>query len=268
MLTNQQQYAKVITEQNIKGNIMAVAAPKVQSLSQAMADLNPAYAASKKVIQKQQAAVPVKYDAQRAGLTAEKGQGFNAINNQATGRGGSFSGIPIDEQATYLSTKYLPGIQQANFQQNAEQLQFQGDIAGLNKEQRLGAIGRRDKQTSDLNSWNSQIQQQQFTSSENAKNRAASAAESAANRAASASNAAASRAASAPREVSPYNAALGIISQVTASGGKINAASFQLARDAYKTANNGNSKGFAEQFWKYVPKADTKTGAWKDYYYG
>ena len=83
---------------------MAATAPKVQTLAQAMADLNPAFAASTKIVQQQQNMLPGKYNSQRAAINAERGQGFNAINNQATGRGGSFSGIPVDEQATYLST--------------------------------------------------------------------------------------------------------------------------------------------------------------------
>src|SRR5690348_17276641 len=101
-------------------------APQVQTLAQAMAELDPAYAASRDVVSQQQAALPAKFNAQRAALTAEKGQGFNAINNQATGRGLSFSGIPLDEQATYLSTKYLPGMQAADYQQNQEQLALTG----------------------------------------------------------------------------------------------------------------------------------------------
>lgn len=161
-----------------------MAAPQVQTIAQAMADLDPAYAASRDVYAKRQAALPAKYDAQRAGIKAERGQAFNTINNQATGRGGSFSGIPIDEQATYLSTKYLPGLQAADFQQNEEELGILGNLADLNKEQRTTAQGRVDKQTSDLNSWNMQMEQQRFQASENAKDRAARAAEAAASRAA------------------------------------------------------------------------------------
>lgn len=163
-----------------------MAAPKVQTIAEAMADLDPAYAASRDIVAKRQSALPAKYDAQRAGIKAERGEGFNTINNQATGRGGSFSGIPADEQARYLSTKYLPGMQQADFQQNEEDLSLLGELATIGKEQRLTATGRVDKQTSDLNSWNQMIQQQQFTAAENEKQRRASAAEAAANRAAAA----------------------------------------------------------------------------------
>lgn len=170
---------------------MAVTAPKVQTLSQAMAELNPAFAAGRAVIGKKQAAIPAKYDAQRAAINAERGQGFAAINNQATGRGGSFSGIPADEQATYLATKYLPGMQQADYQQNQESLQLEGELADLDKELRTTAINRRDKQVSDLNSWNMQERQLAATAAENERQRQFQAQQNAMERAASAAQRAA-----------------------------------------------------------------------------
>ena len=146
-------------------------APRVQTLAEAMRDLDPAYAASRDVVTKRQQALPGKYDAQRAGIYAARGEGFNTINNQATGRGGSFSGIPQDEQARYLSTKFLPGLQQADFQQNEEDLNLQGQLAGIDKEQRLGAQSRVDKQQSDLNAWNQMVAQQEFQAREAEKQR-------------------------------------------------------------------------------------------------
>jgi len=171
--------------------------PQVQTLAQVMADLNPAFTGQEQVIQKKQAGLGAKYDARRAGITAEKGQGFNAINNQATGRGLSFSGIPIDEQATYLSTKYLPGLQEADYQQTEEGLAFEGRLAEIGTQKSTQALGRIDRQTSDLNSWNMQQASQQAQARENSLNRAAQAAEGAASRAASASESRANRAESA-----------------------------------------------------------------------
>ena len=147
-------------------------APKVQTLAEAMAELNPAYAQSQQVIQKRQAGLGAKYDAQRAGITAERGEGFNTINNQATARGGSFSGVPVEEQSRYLATKYLPGLQQANYQQNEENLTMQGQLADINKEKRLGAMSRIDQQKSALNSWNMQQQQLEAQRREAEANRA------------------------------------------------------------------------------------------------
>lgn len=173
---------------------MAVKAPKVQTLAQAMADLNPAFAASKKIVNQQISGLGAKFDAQRAGINAARGQGFRDINNQATGRGGSFSGVPVDEQSTYLSTKYLPGMMEADFQQNDQTLTLQGRLAESDKEQRLGAIDTIKGQKSDLNSWNMQRMQQQFQSREAEKSRQFDAAQKAADRAFQASQAASSRA--------------------------------------------------------------------------
>lgn len=241
-------------------------APKVQTIAEAMRDLDPAYAASRDIVAKRQSALPAKYDAQRAGINAARGQGFNTINNQATGRGGSFSGVPVDEQATYLSTKYLPGMMQADFQQNEEDLALQGEIAGMNKEQRLSAQGRVDKQTSDLNSWNNMIAQQEFQRQEAEKQRQFQAAQAAEQRNFTASQNAISRAASAPKKLTPYESAMGIIGAAAAKG-DVSANAFQLARDAYRQAG-GDAGEFASTFWKYVPKSANTNGKWKDYYYG
>lgn len=166
---------------------MAVKAPKVQTVAQASKALNPAFAESKNVINQQISGLGAKYDAQRSGIYAERGEGFNTINDQATGRGASFAGIAQHEQARYLSTKFLPGLQQANFQQNDEGLKLQGIAADLNKQQYTAALSRVDQQQSALNSWNLQQVQleaskrekeldRKFQAGENAKNRAASAA--------------------------------------------------------------------------------------------
>lgn len=173
-------------------------APNVQSLADVIAELNPAYAQSQAVIQQKQAGLGAKYDAQRAGITAEKGQAFNAINNQATGRGASFSGIPLDEQATYLSTKYLPGLQTADYQQNEEGLELEGQNAQIETQKYGQAFNSVERQKSDLNSWNMAEAQRAAQAREAELQRQFQASEGAADRAASAANSAASRAPTGP----------------------------------------------------------------------
>lgn len=226
-----------------------MAAPKVQTIAEAMADLNPAYASSKNLVSQKQAALPGKYDAQRAAITAEKGEGFNAINNQATGRGASFSGIPLDEQARYLSTKFLPGMQQADYQQNEEDLALQGQIAGIDKEIATNAIGRVDKQTSDLNSWNQTLQQQQFTAAEAAKDRALTASQGAANRAASASS----------QAVPIYDQLALRFEQMSNEYGDVSPSQWKILRKQAE-AGGMDTATFSDMFWNY---ADDKS--WKDY---
>ena len=243
-------------------------APRVQTLAEAMRDLDPAYAASRDVIAKRQQVLPGKYEAQRAGIYAARGEGFNAINNQATGRGASFSGIPQDEQARYLSTKFLPGLQQADFQQNEEDLNLQGQLAGVDKEQRLGAQSRVDKQQGDLNSWNQMLAQQEFQARESEKQRQFQGRQAAAQRSFIASQNALARAGKAPKKLSPYESAMSIIGAAASKGG-VSANAFQLARDAYRLAG-GDTHQFAKEFWKYVPEEaqnDFNSKGWK-YYYG
>ena len=127
-----------------------MAAPQVQSVEQIIADLNPAYSGSIDVLNKRRAALPTQFQAQRSGIEAERVVGFNQINNQATGRGMSFSGIPLDEQANYLSTKYLPGMQQLALQENEAGLALDDALAKINQERRLRAMDIRQNQQSAL----------------------------------------------------------------------------------------------------------------------
>ena len=99
-----------------------MAQPVVQSVEQIVSELNPVYQGSIDVINQRRAQIPTMFEAQRQALGAEKVQGFNQINNQMTGRGVSFSGITADEQANYLSTKYLPGLTQLSQQENDSNL--------------------------------------------------------------------------------------------------------------------------------------------------
>lgn len=123
-----------------------MAAPKVQSIEQLVKTLNPAYKDSINVIAQRQAQLPGKFTAQRSALEAAKTQGFNLINNNTTARGVSFGGISADEQADYLSTKFLPGMQQLTQQENEEGLALTEALASINQERRLKAIDMRTGQ--------------------------------------------------------------------------------------------------------------------------
>lgn len=130
-----------------------MATPQVQSVEQIITDLNPAYQGSIDVIGQRRAQLPGMFEGQRQALGAEKVQGFNQINNQATGRGMSFSGIPIDEQATYLSTKYLPGLTNLKMQENEQNLALDDALAKINQDRRLRAMDTRQSQQKSLESY-------------------------------------------------------------------------------------------------------------------
>lgn len=244
-------------------------APKVQSLDKIMASLQPGYTGQKKVIGEQIANTDETYKASELALDAAKTQGFNQINEQATGKGTAFGGIPLAEQADYLSTKYLPGKQAAKAQQQSDTLKLRGDLAAIDTDIRNRAFSSRDTQIASVNQWNLQqatIEAQakqaaldrQLTASENAKNRAAAAAEGAAG-----------RAANAPKKVSPQQAALAIISQGLGGDGFVSPSTFQIARDMYVQAG-GKASDFASKFWKYTGanEGQPNQSNWKSYYYG
>lgn len=161
-------------------------APTVQTLDQIMAELQPGYAGQKGIINKQIANTDATYKANELALDAAKTQGFNQINTQATGKGASFSGVPQDEQLNYLATTYLPGVQKAKAQKQADTLTLQGQLAAIDTDIRNKAFGSRETQQSALNQWNLQMEQNRFTAEQNERDRQARAAEAAANRAATA----------------------------------------------------------------------------------
>lgn len=148
-----------------------MAVPAVQNLDQIMAELNPVYQGQIDNTNQQIAGLGATTAATKSGLTAQKNQGFNQINNQATGRGLSFSGIPLDEQATYLSTKYLPGIQQADATEASNRLTLQGTLAGINSDKASKALATRQNQQSALDSYLAQEQDRQFQAQQSELNR-------------------------------------------------------------------------------------------------
>ena len=221
-----------------------MAAPTVQSVEQIIADLNPAYSDSIDVVNKRRAALPAQFQAQRSGLEAEKVVGFNQINNQATGRGMSFSGIPLDEQANYLSTKYLPGLQQLALQENEQNLALDQALANINQERRLKAMDIRSNQQSVLERYLAEER-------ERAWQREKFAAEQAMERAKMA------------QEVTPELSAEDKVYKFLlsrASNGKVDPASWSYAAKlAYDNGIKfGGSDGFANRFWSFADDSNHK----------
>lgn len=255
-------------------------APIVQTLDQIMAELTPGYAGQREVIGKAIANTNETYKASELALDASKTQGFNQINEQATGKGLAFGGTTIEEQADYLSTKYLPGKQAAKAKQQEDILTLEGQNAALDTDVRNKAFSSRETQVGSLNQWNLQKAAQEaqaeaaridrdFRASQADKDRAHQAAQAAADRANSNAQAAAGRAANAPKAVSPGQAALSVISQGLGGDGFVSPSTFQLARDLYKQAG-GDTKNFATEFWKYTGAGNGQKNQsnWKSYYYG
>lgn len=250
---------------------MATQAPAVQSLNQIMAELQPGYTAQRGVIAKGIQNTNETYKASELALDADKTQGFNQINDQATGKGvgRAFSGLPIVEQAEYLSTKYLPGKQAAKAQQQKDILTLEGQNAALDTDIRNKAFGARENQVGAQNQWNLQQAAQEaaaeaarierdFRASQAEKDRANQAAQAAASRAATA--AAQPKAPSLTANIRAYlnnyvDPATGTVPK------KVWQNAVQLAHESGMKFGGGG--GFANTFWGY---ADGKK--WRDYKIG
>ena len=246
-------------------------APTVQTLDQIMAELQPGYTAQRGVIQKGIQNTNETYKASELALDAAKTQGFNQINDQATGKGvgRAFSGLPIVEQADYLSTKYLPGLQQAKAQQQKDILTLEGQNAALDTDIRNRAFSSRETQVGAQNQWNLQQEAQRaaaeaarierdFRASEAQKERAHQAAQAAASRAATAG--AKAKAPSLEANIRGYldnyvDPATGTVPK------KVWQNAVQLAHES--GMKFGGNDGFASTFWGY---ADDKK--WQDYKIG
>ncbi|TXG78593.1 hypothetical protein E6Q11_00755 [Candidatus Dojkabacteria bacterium] len=161
-------------------------APKVETLAQSVAALAGGFDEQRNLINEQIAGLSSQYGAQREAIEGTRSQQFNKINEQATGRGMAFSGIPLYEQTQYLANSYLPGLTNLANQENEERMKYRTNIAQLNSQQQQAALSRIDQQQAALNQWNLQQAQlaaqaeqarldRQFEASQNAANRAAQA---------------------------------------------------------------------------------------------
>ena len=243
-------------------------APIVQTLDQIQAELQPGYTAQRGVIQKGILNTNETYKASELALDAAKTEGFNQINDQATGKGvgRAFSGLPIVEQADYLSTKYLPGKQQAKAQQQKDILTLEGQNAALDTDIRNRAFSSRENQVGAQNQWNLQQAAQEaaaeaaridrdFRASQAEKDRAHQAAQTAASRAADQQKA--------PSLVANVRAYLDnyVNPETGTVPKKVWQNAVQLASESGMKFSGGD--GFASTFWGYAD--DNK---WQDYKMG
>lgn len=234
--------------------------PTVQTLDQIMAELQPGYTAQRGVIQKGIANTNETYKASQLALDAAKTQGFNQINDQATGKGvgRAFSGLPIVEQADYLSTKYLPGVQAAKAKQKEDILTLEGQNAALDTDIRNKAFGTRETQVGAQNQWNLQQEAQRAAAEAARIDRDFQASEAAKERAATA--AAQPKAPSLVANVRAY-----LDNYVNPETGTVPKKVWQNAVQlAYESGMKfGGDNGFASTFWGYAD--DNK---WQDYKMG
>lgn len=161
-----------------------MAAPAVQNLQDIVAQISAAYKPQQDLIDQSIAANDQSGQAQTAGIEAKKTQAFGGIDQTATDRGMAFSGFTPDQQAKYTGSTYLPAL--ANLQNTIASTRnsLLGKKAGLDTEANNQAFTVHQGQVDAAQKWQDaqdaaaraeadRIATQNFTASENAKNRAA-----------------------------------------------------------------------------------------------
>ena len=223
-------------------------APKVQSLADVMAELDPAYQGQKGVYAQQSSQIDKNTQNTITGLKAQRGEAWNDIGRSANARGFAFGGIRADEQARYDSTTFMPAV--ANTETAG--IKAKSDIAlasaQLDTDARKTALGMRQQQQSNLNSWNMQE-----------ASLAAQAREGALNRSFQASQAAASRK---TNQVNVFDTIESMLQNSMGSDRKVSPAAWEQAA-AYASRNGlkfQGGDGFANKFWQYA-----NGNHWQDY---
>lgn len=104
------------------------------------------------LVNQQIAQLQPQQDAAQASLDQAKVNAFKDITNSANSKGVLFSGVPVDQQATYVGTKYLPAVAdlKSTFQNNKNTLLGQlNDINSKRSQQASDTVAASQKQASD-----------------------------------------------------------------------------------------------------------------------
>lgn len=98
-------------------------------------ELDAGYNPSRDIINKQIKALPGMAESEISGLKATQAESFDNILAGARGRGMGFSGIPIQEQAQYTASQFLPAVARVRQAQNDKQSTLLGALADVNRTQ-------------------------------------------------------------------------------------------------------------------------------------
>lgn len=110
------------------------------TLSQIIGSLNKTYKPQVQAVRQQQALIPQSVANEEQALQGKQTQAFDQILGGARQRGLGFSGIPLQEQAKYTSTEFLPALARLRQQGNEQKLSLEQAILGINE--RRDTLGR------------------------------------------------------------------------------------------------------------------------------
>ncbi len=145
----------------------------VPSLGQITRELNNVYNPQVKLLQDKQAAIPGQIQSEETGLQAKQTQAFDDILGGARRRGLGFAGIPLQEQAKYTSTEFLPALARLRQQGNEQRMGLEEAILGVRERQNNMAYQTREGILSrEMAMRQLREQQRQFNESQRAAARA------------------------------------------------------------------------------------------------
>lgn len=111
----------------------------VQTLEQIYASLGSVYDPQAALIRKQQADIPTQIAEEEKGLQAKQERSFGEILGGARQRGMGFSGIPLQEQAKYTATEFLPAMARLRQTGRQQATTLEEAILGINERRRTFA---------------------------------------------------------------------------------------------------------------------------------
>lgn len=119
-----------------------------RTLDQILGELNSTYEPQIASIRQQQGLIPQQIAEEEKGLQAKQGQAYEDILGGARRRGLGFSGIPLQEQAKYSSTEYMPALARLRSQGRQQAMSLEDAILGINERRNTAALGiRQNEQT-------------------------------------------------------------------------------------------------------------------------
>jgi hypothetical protein len=145
-----------------------------QTLDQIIGELDAAYNPSRQAINDRINGIQGAENADLAGLDAQKNDAFGQITNEARSRGMGFSGIPLQEQAKYTASSFLPAVAKVKQSHNEYRNSLSDALNNMGIDQRKTAMSIRETQQ------NRDFEAEQARLAREAQDRAASAARSAA----------------------------------------------------------------------------------------
>lgn len=124
--------------------------PPVQSYDDIYNSLGSQYQPQTDLVNQQLAQLPTQQAAQQASLDQAKVNAFRDITNSANSKGVLFSGVPIDQQSTYVGTKYLPAVANLNTSFNNQKTSLLGSLNNINAQRMTTARGIQNQQQQNL----------------------------------------------------------------------------------------------------------------------